>query len=71
MKTVTLDILNEKALNLLKDLELLNLIKFRKEKKVAPSKIKLSDKYRGIISKEQGQDLKLHIKQTRNEWGSI
>lgn len=71
MKTVTLDILNEKALNLLKDLELLNLIKFRKEKKVAPSKIKLSDKYRGIISKEQGQDLKLHIKQTRSEWGSI
>jgi len=67
MKTVTLDILNEKALNLLKDLELLNLIKFRKEEKVAPSKIKLSDKYRGIISKEQGQDLKLHIKETRNE----
>jgi len=72
MKTVTLDILNEKVLNLLKDLELLNLIKFRKEKKeVTPSKIKLSDKYRGMISKEQGQDLKLHIKQTRNEWGSI
>lgn len=72
MKTVTLDILNEKALNLLKDLELLNLIKFRKEKKeVAPSKIKLSDKYRGIISKEQGQDLKLHIKQMRSEWGNI
>jgi len=72
MKTVTLDILNEKALNLLKDLELLNLIKFRKEKKeVRPSKVKLSDKYRGILSKEQGQDLKLHIKETRNEWGSI
>ncbi len=71
MKTVTLDILNEKALNLLKDLELLNLIRFRKEKKeVASSKIKLSDKYRGIISKEQGQDLKLHIKQMRSEWGS-
>ena len=72
MRTVTLDILNDKALNLLKDLELLNLIKFREEKKeVAPAKIKLSDKYRGIISKEQGQDLKLHIKQMRSEWGNI
>lgn len=72
MRTVTLDILNDKALNLLKDLEVLNLIKFREEKKeVAPAKIKLSDKYRGIISKEQGQDLKLHIKQMRSEWGNI
>lgn len=72
MRTVTLDILNDKALNLLKDLEVLNLIKFREEKKeVAPAKIKLSDKYRGIISKEQGQDLNLHIKQMRSEWGNI
>jgi hypothetical protein len=34
-------------------------------------KIKLSDKYRGIISKEQGQDLNDHIKQMRSEWNSI
>ena len=29
---------------------------------------KLSEKYRGIISKEQGQNLNEHIKQMRSEW---
>lgn len=29
--------------------------------------IKLSDKYKGIISKEQGQDLNDHIKKMRSE----
>lgn len=72
MKTVTLDVLNDKALNLLKDLEMLNWIKVRKEEKaVSSTKVKLSDKYRGIINKEQGQDLDLHIKQMRSEWESI
>ena len=72
MKTVTLDVLNDKALNLLKDLEMLNWIKVRKEEKeVAPAKAKLSDKYKGIISKEKGRDLDLHIKQMRSEWESI
>ena len=38
---------------------------------IAHKKIKLSDKYKGIISKEQGQDLNNHIKQMRSEWNSI
>jgi hypothetical protein len=42
-----------------------------KEENLTTSKIKLSDKYRGIISKEQGQDLNDHIKQMRNEWNNI
>jgi hypothetical protein len=41
------------------------------EEKKAPRKIKLSEKYRGSISKEQGQDLNEHIKQMRSEWSSI
>ena len=41
------------------------------EQNVAPQKLKLSDKYKGIISKEQGEDLKNHIKNMRNEWNSI
>jgi hypothetical protein len=36
------------------------------EQNTAPKKIKLSDKYRGIISKEQGQDLNNHFKQMRS-----
>jgi thioredoxin reductase len=38
---------------------------------IEPKKTKLSDKYKGIISKEQGEDLNKHIKQMRSEWNSI
>jgi len=34
-------------------------------------KSKLSDKYKGIISKEEGQKLNDHIKQMRSEWNGI
>lgn len=72
MTTVTLDILNDKALNILKDLEMLNLVRFRNKKKEdASAKTKLSDKYRGVLSKEQGERLNLHVKQMRSEWENI
>jgi hypothetical protein len=41
------------------------------EQNTTPSKMKLSDKYRGSITKEQGQELNEHIKQMRSEWNSI
>ena len=31
-------------------------------------KKRLSDKYRGILSKKQGENLNEHIKQMREEW---
>ena len=62
-----IQVTNQKALGLLHELEELQLIKVLNENFV-PAKIKLSDKYKGIISKEQGRDLNEHIKQMRNEW---
>ena len=41
------------------------------EKPLSVVKKKLSDKYRGILSKEQGQSLNEHITEMRNEWNSI
>lgn len=41
------------------------------EQNAAPKKTKLSDKYKGIISKEQGEDLNNHIKEMRSEWNNI
>ena len=41
------------------------------EQSPGPQKVKLSDKYKGIISKEQGQDLNEHVKQMRSEWNTI
>ena len=45
----------------------------RKEKETisAPVRAKLSDKYRGIMTREQGLDLKRHINEMRNEWDNI
>jgi hypothetical protein len=34
-------------------------------------KKKLSEKYRGVLPKEAGEDLVNHVNQVRNEWGSI
>ena len=64
--TMLIQVTNQKALGLLHELEELNLIKVLKEN-IEPVTIKLSDKYRGIISKEQGQNLNEHIKQMRSE----
>jgi hypothetical protein len=68
--TMLIQLTNQKAAGLLHELEELHLIKVLKENLV-PAKTKLSDKYKGIISKEQGQSLNEHIKQMRSEWNSI
>ncbi len=68
--TMLIQLTNHKAAGLLHELEELHLIKVLKEN-IAPATTKLSDKYKGIISKEQGQNLNEHIKQMRSEWNSI
>ncbi len=68
--TMLIQVTNQKAIRLLHELEALHLIKVIKEN-FTPTKTKLSDKYKGIISKEQGQNLNDHIKQMRSEWNNI
>ena len=69
MNTLLIQITNQKALGLLHELEELHLIKVLK--KNVSGNPKLSDKYKGIITKEKGQRLNEHIKQMRNEWNNI
>ena len=68
--TFLIQVTNQKALRLLHELEELDLIKVLKEDSLT-SKTNLSEKYKGIISKQQGQSLNEHIKQMRSEWSSI
>ena len=68
--TMLIQITNQKAIGLLHELQELHLIKVLNEN-ITPVKQKLSDKYKGIITKEQGQNLNEHIKQMRSEWNSI
>ena len=58
---------NQKALGLLQELEALHLIKVLHQN-IAPAKVRLSDKYKGMLNKEQGENLHEHIKQMRNDW---
>ena len=69
--TITIEVTNQKALRLLHELEELELIKVVKGDLVPDGMRKLSDKYRGIISKEQGRELNAHIDQLRGEWSDI
>lgn len=67
MDTMLIQVTNQKAVRLLQELEELHLIKVIKEN-ISADKPKLSDKYRGILSKEEGGKLNEHIKQMRSEW---
>ena len=68
--TMLIQITNQKAIGLIHELEELHLIKVLNENFV-PIKTKLSDKYKGIITKEQGQNLNEHIQQMHTEWNNI
>lgn len=68
--TILIQLTNLKALKLLHELEELQLIKVLDEVS-EPSKSKLSEKYKGFISKEEGQLLHEHINNMRSEWNGI
>jgi hypothetical protein len=68
--TMLIELTHEKAAKLLHELEELHLIKVLKENFPLDKK-SLSDKYRGIISKEEGELLNEHIKHMRSEWNDI
>ena len=70
MDTMIIEITNQKATGLLHELEELHLIRIFKGND-KPVKIKLSEKYKGFITREEGQQLNSHINQMRNEWSNI
>lgn len=67
MKTVTVEIKNEKALALLRNLESLKLLRLVDEDNPKP-KQNLSDKYAGKLSKDVAEELQNHIEKGRDEW---
>lgn len=69
MTTLTIDILNDKALNLLKDLESLKIIRVRKDKKVVNSGSKnLISKYKGAMTAQPLDEIDKQLDNLRNEW---
>jgi hypothetical protein len=70
MDTMLIELTNQKATGVLHELEELNLIRIVRVN-VAPVREKLSGKYRGMLTRREGVQLKDHINQMRDEWNSI
>jgi len=69
MKTVTLDILNDKAMNLLKELELLKLVRVRRQTSTGKElKKDLIAKYKGAMTPQSKDEIDRQLQDLRNEW---
>ena len=68
MKTITIDIINNKAIKLLQDLEMLQLIRMRKEKTLPEAPINWAAKYKGSITKQLLSDIDHQLNELRNAW---
>ena len=68
MRTITIDIINEKALNLLKELELLKLIRLHGGKQGQKSAVTDWTKYKGAMSKQPVKEIDQQLNELRNEW---
>jgi hypothetical protein len=67
IRTITIDIINEKALKLLQDLELLKLIRLRKEK-TQPAPINWTQRYKGAMTKQSISDIDNQLNELRSAW---
>ncbi|MBS1751891.1 MAG: hypothetical protein JST63_18475 [Bacteroidetes bacterium] len=68
MQTITIDILNSKAVKLLQDLEYLQLIRMHRENKQPVTAINWADKYKGAMTKESLTDIDNQLNELRNGW---
>ncbi len=68
--TILIEITNPRALNLLQELEELHLIKVL-QNNLPSAKVKLSEKYKGVFSKEDARSFNEHTKTMRKEWSDI
>jgi len=69
-KTLIIQVINQKALKLLHELEELDLIKVMGENITLPP-TKLSEKYKGVFSKDDAISFNIHTQQMRKEWDNI
>jgi len=68
MKTVTIDIINDKAIKLLQDLESLQLIRVRREKPRREAQPKWETKYKGAMQKQPLIEIDNQLNDLRNAW---
>ena len=67
MQVVTVEIDNQDGFHLLQELEKLHVLRIIKED-ILESKKKLSDKYKGVFSKNDAESFDKHTQIMRKEW---
>lgn len=67
MTTVTVDIINEKAMKLLEDMELLQLIRLHTDAKENSNKDWIA-KYKGAMTKQPLPEVDAQLKELREGW---
>lgn len=68
MRTITIDIINDKVLNLLRDLELLKLIRLRRDEPGEKPAAMDWTKYKGAMSKQPLKEIDQQLNELRSEW---
>lgn len=68
MQTILIDILNNKAVRFLQDMELLQLIRMRREKTLTTTEIDWAAKYKGAMTKQPLTDVENQLNKLRYQW---
>ncbi|HEY8931288.1 MAG TPA: hypothetical protein VIM55_18940 [Mucilaginibacter sp.] len=69
MKTVIVDLLKDEAINLLKDLEALDIVRLHEKDKNGKVPADLAAKYSGAMSQRQSiEEIDRQLKELRDEW---
>lgn len=67
--TLLITLKSDKARNLIRDLEDLDIIEVIKENIIVTKK--MSNRFKGLLTKKEGENLNQHINQSREEWSGI
>lgn len=68
MQTLTIDIINDKAVKLIQDMELLKLIRVRKDKAQQEVAIDWTAKYKGAMQRQPLNEVDNQLNDLRNSW---
>ena len=68
IKTLTIDIINDKAVKLLQDMELLKLIRVRKKSAQKEKTINWTAKYKGAMQKQPLNEVDNQLNDLRSSW---
>lgn len=68
MRTIIIDIINDKAERALEELEQRHLIKMRNKIEIPVQKIDWSRKYKGVMTKDSPEAIENQLNELRKEW---